>query len=180
MGAAKKIYEVVQGLFELSSLDRVIGQAPRLIRAEALFGEAFRSPLIESEEQIQIRSAAEHAFFMRLCELYRVLELLSRTRPKLIEIYSRFRERKQFEDTLDLRYFETQDSLAVEFDPNLSAINLAIYNHLLELRIYLRFTDDLPSTVDTHILEALLSLIENWNALVDGVFDRYAWNFKKL
>lgn len=150
------------------------------VNAQALFGDAFRSPLIETEEKIRIRDEAEHSFFLRLCELYRVLELLARTQPKLVETYSKFRERKQFEDTLQFRYFETDDDLISRFDPNLTAILLAVFNHVLELRIFLRYTDALPSTIDTHIQESLLSLTENWNALVDGVYAQYGWNFKKL
>lgn len=181
MGAVRKLTEYIAEFWDQRLADPA-ALVPRHgeVNAQALFGDAFRSPLIETDAPLLIRSETDHAFFLRLCELYRVLELLQRTQPLLIETYSKFRERKQFEETLRLRYFETDDGYIAAFDPNLTAILLAIFNHLIELRIFLRYTDALPSTIDTHIGEALLSLTENWNALVDGAQAKFAWSFKKL
>lgn len=181
MGAVRKLSEFIAEMWD----QRLRDPASHLpmhgeVSAQALFGEAFRSPLIESEEKILIRSELDHAFFLRACELYRVMELLQRTLPKAIETYSKYRERKQFEEMLTMRYFETDDEWICRFDPNLTAIMLAIFNHLIELRIFLRYTDALPSTVDTHIQESLLTLTENWNMYVDGVHAKFGWNFKKL
>ena len=180
MGAVRKITEYIAELWDQRIPDPAAKLRLGQVNAQALFGEAFRSPLIDTEEPLVIRSDVDHAFFLRLCELYRVLELVQRTQPKLIETYSRFRERKQFEETLTMRYFETDDGYIAKFDPNLTAIVLAIFNHFIELRLFLRYTDALPSTVDTHIQESLLSLTENWNTLIDGAHARFGWNFKKL
>ena len=180
MGAVRKITEYIAELWDQRIPDPAAALRHGQVNAQALFGEAFRSPLIGSQEPLLIRTEGDHAFFLRLYELYRVLELLQRTQPRLIETYSKFRERKQFEETLTMRYFETDDAYLAKFEPNLCAILLAAFNHLIELRLFLRYTDALPSTVDTHIQESLLSLTENWNTLVEGVHARFGWNFKKL
>jgi len=151
------------------------------IDADGLFGESFRSPLLAMEGvEIEIKDEVEHAFFLRSCELYRVLELLTRSTPSLIETYSKYRERKQFEETLRFRFFNSEDALLAKFDPNLTATQQAVFNHIHELRIYLRYTDALPSTVQQRILESTEIMIENWNLLVEGLYGTYCWNFKKL
>ncbi len=59
----------------------------------------FRSPLA-GEGEVSFRDEVDHAFFLRCCELYRVLDLLERNTDKLVEIYSKYRNRQQFADTL--------------------------------------------------------------------------------
>lgn len=154
---------------------------PGEVHAERLFGAGFRSPLLDDGQgSILIDNEVDHAFFLRICELYRVLELTTRTLPTLIETYSKFRERKQFEEAFRTRFFEGDDEIISRFDPHLAAIMYSIFNHLHELRIYLRFTDALPSTVEQRIQEDLEIMRDSWDMLVEGLHEARAWNFKKI
>ena len=62
----------------------------------------FRSPLLDESEGLRFRDEVDHAFFLRCCELYRVLDLLERNHEKLVEVYSKYRNREQFKETLTL------------------------------------------------------------------------------
>lgn len=195
---AKKIYfdwiepklssmiDIFEAQAERDAVDRAtqpprFPEVPAEVHAERLFGSGFRSPLLDDGQgSILIRDEVEHAFFLRVCELYRVLELVTRTTPTLIETYSKFRERKQFEQALEMRFFEGDDKIISRFDPHLSAIMYSIYNHLHELRIYLRYTDALPSTVEQRMLEDLEIMRDSWDMFVEGIFAAKGWNFKKL
>ena len=139
----------------------------------------FRSPLLEGEE-IVFRDAVDHAFFLRCCELYRVLDLVERKLDDLIEVYSKYRNRQQFTDILNFRYFDSEEALVAHFDPRLAASMFFLFNFLYELRITLTYTDELPHTVKKDIEDSLLTLKEGWNNLVDGVEPMYGWRFKKL
>lgn len=139
----------------------------------------FRSPL-EGEGDISFRNEVDHAFFLRCCELYRVLDLLERSTDKLVEVYSKYRNRNQFTETLSFRYFDSEEALVAQFDPRLAANLFALFNFLYELRISLTYTDDLPLTVKKQIDDAMYTLRETWNKLRDGVEEMYGWKFKKL
>jgi hypothetical protein len=139
----------------------------------------FRSPLAEQGE-LSFRDEVDHAFFLRCCELYRVLDLLERSTDDLIEVYSKYRNRAQFTETLTLRYFDSEEALVAQFDPRLAARLFFLFNFLYELRISLTYTDDLPLTVKKEIDDAMLTLKEAWNDLTEGVRERYGWEFKKL
>ncbi len=139
----------------------------------------FRSPLA-GEEELSFRDEVDHAFFLRCCELYRVLDLLQRNTEKLIEVYSKYRNREQFRETLSFRYFDSEEALVAQFDPRLAASLFFLFNFLYELRISLTFTDDLPLTVKKEIEDAMWTLREGWNKLTDGVEEKYGWRFKKL
>lgn len=139
----------------------------------------FRSPLAESSG-IRFRDEVDHAFFLRCCELYRVLELLARELDKLVETYSKYRKRSQFTETLTFRYFDSEEALVAKFEPRLAASMFFCFNFLYELRISLTYTDDLPHTVRGQIEDSLWTLRQGWNELVDGVDERYGWKLKKL
>ncbi len=139
----------------------------------------FRSPLAE-EGDIKFRDEVDHAFFLRCCELYRVLELLERKLDDFVEVYSKYRKREQFTEVLTFRYFDSEEALVAKFDPRLAASMFFCFNFLYELRISLTYTDDLPGTVKTQIDDSLWTLRQGWNELVDGVAEKYAWKFKKL
>lgn len=139
----------------------------------------FRSPLA-GEGSIRFRDEVDHAFFLRCCELYRVLDLLERNQEKLVEVYSKYRNREQFKETLTFRYFDSEEALVAKFDPRLSASMFFCFNFLYELRISLTYTDVLPGTVKTEIDDSLYTLRQGWNSLVDGVEQMYGWQFKKL
>lgn len=173
--------ELHERVTQASVKPNVFPDAPGEVYAERLFGAGFRSPLLDDGQgSIVIQDTTEHAFFLRLCEAYRVLELSVRTVPTMIETYSRFRERKQFEETLRMRFFDGDDQIIARFDPHLSAIMNSIFNHVHELRIYLRYTDALPSTVEQRMTEDLAIMQESWELLVDGIHAKYGWNFKKI
>ncbi len=139
----------------------------------------FRSPLAD-ETAIRFRDEVDHAFFLRCCELYRVLDLLERSSENLIEVYSKYRKHTQFTETLTFRYFDSEEALVAKFDPRLAASMFFCFNFLYELRISFTYTDLLPGTVKTEIDDALWTLRTGWNELVDGVEKKYAWIFKKL
>lgn len=139
----------------------------------------FRNPL-DGEGDISFRDEVDHAFFLRCCELYRVLDLLERTTDDLIEVYSKYRNRAQFTETLTFRYFDSEEALVAQFDPQLAAKMFFLFNFLYELRISLTYTDELPLTAKKEIDDAMLTLREGWNELTEGVKDHYGWNFKKL
>lgn len=139
----------------------------------------FRSPLKEGED-IEFQDAIDHAFFLRCCELFRVLDLMERKLDDLIEIYSKYRNRQQFADILNFRYFDSEEELVAHFDPMLAANMFFLFNFLYEMRITLTYTDELPHTVKKDIEDSMLTLKEGWNKLVDGVESRYGWRFKKL
>lgn len=179
MGAAKKIRTYLELIFADPKQPRVnagvLGAA-----SEAVFGEGFRSPLVDTGEAPVIVSELDHVLFLRLWEIYRVLDLLGRTTPSLIETYSRFRERKHFVETLEFRYFDTSDELLAKLDPNFVSTTQSLFNQIYELRLFLRFTDALPSHVEKYIGDSLVLMVEDWNSLVDRVQSRYRWSFKKL
>lgn len=139
----------------------------------------FRSPL-EGEQEIRFKDEIDHAFFLRCCELYRVLDLVERTTDRLIEVYSKYRNRDPFTETLTFRYFDSEEALVAQFDPRLAANMFALFNLIYELRISLTYTDLLPLTVKKEIDDSMLTLRQSWNELRDGVERRYGWQFKKL
>ncbi len=140
----------------------------------------FRSPLAEDGGEIRFRHEVDHAFFLRCCELFRVLDLLDRNQEKLVEVYSKYRNRDQFKETLTFRYFDSEEALVAQFDPRLAASMFFCFNFLYELRISLAYTDLLPGTVKTEIEDSLYTLKNGWNELVDGVESKYGWKLKKL
>lgn len=139
----------------------------------------FRSPL-DGEGDIAFRDEVDHAFFLRCCELYRVLDLLERKTDELIDVYSKYRNRTQFTETLTFRYFDSEEALVAQFEPRLAANLFFLFNFLYELRITLTYTDDLPLTVKARIDDSRWTLREAWNKLTDDVREKYGWNFKKL
>jgi hypothetical protein len=139
----------------------------------------FRTPLAD-ESDIRFRDEVDHAFFLRCCELYRVLDLLERNREKLVDVYSKYRKHSQFTETLTFRYFDSEEALVAKFDPRLAARMFFLFNFLYELRISLTYTDNLPGTVKTEVDDALFTLRAGWNELVEGVVEKYDWKFKKL
>lgn len=140
----------------------------------------FRSPLAEENSEIRFRDEVDHAFFLRCCELYRILDLAERNCEKLVEVYSKYRTRTQFTETLTFRYFDSEEALVAKFDPRLAASMFFCFNFLYELRISLTYTDLLPGTVKTEIEDALWTLRTGWNELVAGVEQKYGWKFKTL
>jgi len=139
----------------------------------------FRSPL-DGEGNIGFRDEVDHAFFLRCCELYRVIDLIDRTTERLVEVYSKYRHRNQFTETLTFRYFDSEEALVAKFDPKLAASLFAVFNFLYELRINLTHTDELPLTVQKQIEDAQWTMIQTWNELTDGVEAKYGWKFKKF
>lgn len=153
--------------------------APRKISYAKFTLPTFRSPLA-GEGDIGFRDEIDHAFFLRCCELYRVIDLIDRTTDRLVEVYSKYRHRNQFMETLTFRYFDSEEALVAKFDPKLAANLFAVFNFIYELRINLTYTDELPLTVQKQIEDAQWTMIQTWNELTDGVEDKYGWKFKKF
>ncbi|MGZ3694663.1 MAG: hypothetical protein ACXWQO_10810, partial [Bdellovibrionota bacterium] len=107
-------------------------------------------------------------------------DLVERTTEKLIEVYSKYRNRDPFTETLTFRYFDSEEALVAQFYPRLAAHMFARFNLIYELRISLTYTDLLPLTVKKEIDDSMLTLRQSWNELRDGVEKRYGWQFKKM
>ncbi|MCO5144429.1 MAG: hypothetical protein M9962_15225 [Oligoflexia bacterium] len=139
----------------------------------------FRSPL-EEDTEVRFYDEVDHAYFLRCCELYRVLDLLERKVDDLIDTYSKYRSRTQFTEVLTFRYFDSEEALVAKFDPKLAASMFFLFNFLYEMRISLTYTDALPLTVKKDIDDGLWTLRQGWNSLRDEVEQKYSWKFKKL
>ncbi len=139
----------------------------------------FRSPL-SSDRDIHFKDEIDHAFFLRCCELYRVLDLVDRNTEKLIDVYSKYRNRQQFTDILTFRYFDSEEAMVAQFDPRLAASLFFLFNLLYEMKIRLTYTDELPLTVKKDIDDSMITLKESWNSLTDGIQEKYSWEFKKF
>lgn len=139
----------------------------------------FRSPLVGAEE-IFFETEVDHAFFLRCCELYRVLDLLERTTDSLIETYSKYRHREQFTETLSFRYFDSEEALVAKFDPKLAATMFFLFNYIHEMKIYLTYTDQLPLSVKNEIENAMGTLRAGWNELQKGTEEKFGWVFKRM
>ncbi len=139
----------------------------------------FRSPL-SSDKDIGFKDEIDHAFFLRCCELYRVLDLMDRNTEKLIDVYSKYRNREQFTHTLTFRYFDSEEAMVAQFDPRLAASLFFLFNLIYEMKIRLTYTDDLPLTVKKDIDDTMITLKESWNSLTEGIYEKYSWEFKKF
>lgn len=139
----------------------------------------FRSPL-NSDKDIGFKDEIDHAFFLRCCELYRVLDLMDRNTEKLIDVYSKYRNREQFTHTLTFRYFDSEEAMVAQFDPRLAASLFFLFNLIYEMKLRLTYTDDLPLTVKKDIDDTMITLKESWNSLTDGIYEKYSWEFKKF
>jgi hypothetical protein len=157
-----------------------LGTSRRYIKKYRTFQlPTFRSPL-EGQGEVRFGNEVEHALFLRCCELFRVLDLLERSTDRLIEVYSKYRNREPFRETLAFRYFDSEEALVAQFDPRLAAQMFSLFNLIYELRISLTYTDALPLTVKKEIDDHLLTLKEAWNQLTDGLQEEYGWSFKKI
>jgi hypothetical protein len=152
---------------------------PAAYRYKTFTLPTFRSPLA-GEGEVRFEGEVDHAFFLRCCELYRVLDLLERSTDMLVDVYSKYRNRNQFTETLTFRYFDSEEALVARFDPKLAADMFFLFNFLYELRITLTYTDELPMATKKQIDDSMLTLKESWNSLVDAVEARYQWQFKKF
>ena len=153
--------------------------APATYRYKKFTLPTFRSPLA-GEGDVTFQGEVDHAFFLRCCELYRVLDLLERTSDKLIDVYSKYRNRNQFTETLTFRYFDSEEALVAQFDPKLAAEMFFLFNFLYELRITLTYTDELPMATKKQIDDSMITMKEAWNKLTEAVEAKYGWQFKKL
>jgi hypothetical protein len=139
--------------------------------------QTMRSPLRESEEA-SIGSDAEHAFFLRCFDLYRLIELVDRSLESMIEAYSKYRTRDLFKETLKPSHFDMSEEGLQGLDPNLNATVQAMFNRIHELRVSLLFEDALPFTVKARIETVLADLKHEWNSMQDRIESRYRWKFK--
>lgn len=135
---------------------------------------------VEEGADVSIGSDAERAFFLRCCELYRVLELADRRLDSMIETYSKYRTREPFKETLAFRYFDEANDFTGIIDAELDVLVVAMFNMIHELRVSLMHEDALPYTVKTRIESALSILKKEWNEIVPKLQKRYSWRLKRL
>jgi hypothetical protein len=141
--------------------------------------EALRSPLREGSDA-HIASEAEHAFFLRCFELYRVIELADRTLDPMIEAYSKYRTRDLFKETFQTRRFESGGDVLDGVEPGMTVVVFAMFNLVHELRLSLLYEDALPFTVKARIEATMAELKREWNLLQSEVESRLQWKFKSL
>lgn len=141
--------------------------------------EGLKTPIREGSE-IRIQNEAEHAFFLRCFELYRVLELVSRRMESMIDTYSKYRTREVFSETLAFRYFDDASGRIAESDPKLNLQLVAMFNQLHELRVSLLYEDALPHTLRTRIEGHMALLKKQWQEFVVLLESSMDWKLRSL
>jgi hypothetical protein len=154
-----------------------VGRKSKKAKRAIRIPEALRSPLRDESEAF-VSSDAEHALFLRCFELYRVIELADRTLESMIEAYSKYRTRDLFKETLQMRYFDSENDGLDGIDPGLNVNVIAMFNRLYELRLSLLYEDGLPFTVKARVEVILSELKREWNFIQAEVETRYQWSFK--
>jgi hypothetical protein len=152
---------------------------PRRIELQGLSPRGYHFPL-ETEHPVIIEDEVQHALFQRCCELYRMMDLLRRQTPALIEAYSRFHSRHQFVEALQCRHFSLDGELAARLDPELLIWTNSLFNMLHELKVSLSCTEALPHTLQAEIEGALYLLIEGWERVRPMVQEKYGWAFLRI
>ncbi len=140
---------------------------------------AIASPL-NREDDLRISTPAQHAMFLRCCELYRIIDLNVRSLPELIEVYSKFRTRDHFKESFTFRHFDADLSALAQCDADLVLHQNVLFNILHELKISLSYTDALPHTIRTEIERVVHVAAKAWNDHRDILQQRYGWDFKRI
>jgi hypothetical protein len=146
---------------------------------QILLSEGLKTPIRE-DAQIEIGNEAEHAFFLRCFELYRVLELISRRMESMIDTYSKYRTREVFAETLAYRYFDDASGKIAESNPQLNLQLVAMYNQLHELRVSLLYEDALPHTLRTRIEGHMALLRKEWQEFTQLLETHLGWKLRIL
>lgn len=125
-------------------------------------------------------SETERVLFQRCSEIYRIADLFTRKRDFLLQVYSEYRTRNHFESVLKTHYFETDERLTTEFDPEFYSLILGTYHFIRSLSLSLRHTTSLPRTLEQELVWAEASFIKTWNRIASMAQEKFNWNFKTL
>ena len=123
---------------------------------------------------------AERILFQRCCEIYRIAELLSRKRDFLLKVYSEYHTRSHFESILRTHYFETDERLTADHDPEFYSIILGTYHFIRTLEVSLRHTTALPRTLEQELIWAESNLIKTWNKIASMALQKFGWKFRGI
>lgn len=92
-------------------------------------------------------------------ELLRVRRDLPERQDFLVQTWSRFRAREVFADTLFVRWRTLTAGDVAELDPATLPALHAAYEGIEELALYLRYTEDMPTTLGEHLERATRELL---------------------
>ncbi len=135
---------------------------------------------LESSEAFPELNESERILFQRCSEIYRIAEHFSRRREFLLQVYSEYRTRNHFEDVLKTHYFDTDERLTPEFDPEFYSVILGTYHFIRSVSLSLRHTTSLPRTLDQELIWAEANLIKTWNRIAGMAREKYGWKLKTL
>ena len=136
-------------------------------------------PLGQADE-VTIASEVDHALFLQCCEIYRVVDLLSRNLSSMIETYSKYRTRDPFREALILRFFGVDEAVLSGIDPEIETRVLSVFNRLHEMRLNLAHADALPFTVKSEIEAELGHLHKSWDEIRGVVASKLGWKLKAI
>lgn len=123
---------------------------------------------------------AERILFQRCCEIYRIAELFSSKRDFLLKVYSEYHTRSHFESVLRTHYFETDERLTADYDPEFYSVILGTYHFIRTLELSLRNTTALPRTLEQELVWAEVNLIKTWNRIASMALQKLGWKLKGL
>jgi len=123
---------------------------------------------------------AERILFQRCCEIYRIAELFSRRRDFLLKVYSEYHTRSHFESILRTHYFETDERLTADYDPEFYTVILGTYHFIRTLELSLRNTTALPRTLEQELVWAEANLIKTWNKIASMALQKFGWKFRGI
>ncbi len=93
-------------------------------------------------------------------EIDRLVEDLTQRRPLLLEVWSRHRDRGPFLDTLYSRWATVGFSELCGLEPDVATLIDGFYREVGNFRLYVSYTQDMPSTLADRLEITLLRLRE--------------------
>lgn len=136
-------------------------------------------PLVAGEPFPELDENAR-ILFQRCCEIYRIVELFSSKREFMLQVYSEYHTRNHFESVLRTHFFETDERLTANFDPEFYTILLGTYHFIRTLSLSLRHTTSLPRTLEQELIWAEATLLKTWNRIATMAKEKYGWKLKTL
>jgi len=115
-------------------------------------------PMIPTEATPDERASR----FRRLLamEIDRIVEDLAARRPLLLEVWGRHRDRGPFLDTLFSRWSTVGFAELTSLEPDVASAIDAFYREVANFRLYVSYTQDMPSTLSDRLETTLLRLRE--------------------
>ena len=136
-------------------------------------------PILQGDSFPEL-DASKRVLFQRCCEIYRVTEHFGRQREFMLQIFTEFRTREQFESALSTHYFETDEALTSDFDPEFYSVILGAYHFIRTLSLSLRHTTALPTALSQQLVWAEANLTKTWNRIAAMAEEKYSWKLKRL